>query len=107
LDSNALFTIGLIINELLTNSEKYAFPGDRRGQISIELLQKEPGILALQYADNGVGISENSLHGTSDGFGLKLVHLLTDQLKGTISLEREKGTRYAITFPIQHTMKKS
>jgi PAS domain S-box-containing protein len=107
LDSNALFTIGLIINELLTNSEKYAFPGDRRGEISIELLQKEPGILALQYADNGVGISENSLHGQSDGFGLKLVHLLTDQLKGTISLEREKGTRYTITFPIQHTMKKS
>ncbi|HBY18758.1 MAG TPA: hypothetical protein DEH00_06275 [Candidatus Marinimicrobia bacterium] len=107
LDSNVLFTVGLIINELLTNSGKHAFPGDRGGNISIEFFQKEPGILVLRYADNGIGLSGTVYHGQTPGFGLKLVHLLTGQLRGSITRQGEKGTLYIITFPIQQTLKKS
>ncbi|MCD6234560.1 MAG: PAS domain S-box protein [Candidatus Marinimicrobia bacterium] len=101
LDPNTLFTIGLIINELLTNSYKYAFPEGRQGQITLEFLQKDSNTLALHYSDNGVGFTQKPLQDQTGGFGLKLIYLLTDQLKGSITLHGQGGTQCIITFPMK------
>ena len=89
---------GLIVNELLSNSLKHAFPGGREGEIRIEM-----GLLNGQYfimvKDNGIGFPEDSDYRKSTALGLKLVNALTGQLNGIMELEGSEGTKITITFP--------
>ena len=88
---------GLIVNELISNSLKHAFPGGRAGEIQIRIYEADRRVV-LEIADNGVGLPANyDLH-TSESLGLQLVNLLVEQLDGSISLEREKGTKFTIAF---------
>ncbi|MEM9984398.1 MAG: tetratricopeptide repeat protein [Bacteroidota bacterium] len=87
LDVDTAVPLGLIVNELITNSLKYAFPDGRVGSISISLKRTARG-LELFVADDGVGAA-NELSGTS--FGSQLVNLLTQQLGGRIEQGRENG----------------
>ncbi|RAJ07458.1 histidine kinase dimerization/phosphoacceptor domain -containing protein [Arenibacter echinorum] len=90
--------IGLIVNELITNSLKYAFPNSLTGVITISLVQK-PAHLELTVTDNGIGINKgNQTHGT--GFGTQLISLLTKQLDGKMVLHQDKGT--SVSFEFQH-----
>jgi two-component sensor histidine kinase len=90
--------IGLIVNELITNSLKYAFPNSLNGVITISLVQK-PAHLELTVTDNGIGIIKgNQTHGT--GFGTQLISLLTKQLDGKMVLNQDKGT--SVSFEFQH-----
>ncbi|MCM4169143.1 Serine-protein kinase RsbW [Arenibacter antarcticus] len=90
--------IGLIVNELITNSLKYAFPDNSEGTITIELVETE-SLLELKVTDNGVGFTEESeVIGT--GFGTKLVKLLTQQLDGKMVLKNSDGI--SISFEFQH-----
>ncbi len=89
---------GLIINELVTNAFKYAFPGEQRGEISIALSHSNNDY-SLEVSDNGVGLPMDIDFQTISSFGLYLVNLLTQQLKGTIEIDRSKGTSIKITFP--------
>lgn len=87
LDVDTAVPLGLIVNELITNSLKYAFPDNRLGEITVSLRQNDK-ILELIVRDNGVG-SANVKEGTS--FGSKLVGLLTAQLGGKIEVDTEEG----------------
>ncbi|MCL5035898.1 MAG: PAS domain S-box protein [Chloroflexi bacterium] len=88
---------GLIINELVSNSLKYAFPGNRKGRISIVLNNdKEKFILAIK--DDGVGMPANIDYKKTDTLGLQLVKTLAEQLDGNIELIRERGTEFKIEF---------
>lgn len=98
---------GLIINELVTNSFKYAFPkiGDvKKGvsdyQIQVSLNLDSENTRALIVNDNGIGLPENLDFRNSSTLGLSLVSVLTQQLKGSIELDKTKGTKFKITFPI-------
>lgn len=92
LDVDTAVPIGLIVNELLTNSLKYAFPEDRNGKIQLSLQELDKNQLKLVVADNGVGQSEDTTpKGT--GFGSQLVQLLTSQLQGSMQADYSGGTK--------------
>ncbi|HSF31536.1 MAG TPA: histidine kinase dimerization/phosphoacceptor domain -containing protein [Candidatus Tectomicrobia bacterium] len=92
---------GLILNELLSNALKYAFPQGQQGNISIAL-RADPGQeVTLTVKDAGVGLPAGLDFRDSDSLGLQLVCLLTEQLGGTIALERSGGTAFAVTFPLE------
>jgi PAS domain S-box-containing protein len=103
LDMDQAIPCGLIINELLTNALKYAFPGDRQGVFAIEAFNSDDATqVTLIIGDDGIGLPEDvDIHGINT-LGLKLVHGLVNQLGGTVEIGRpEKGTRYTIRFPMQ------
>jgi two-component sensor histidine kinase len=92
--------LGLIVNELVSNSLKHAFPsgGTRGGEIRIELHPRGEGWLALVVSDNGVGLAPDVDLETVSSLGLRLVSMLTQQLRGTLALDRTGGTTFCITF---------
>jgi two-component system, sensor histidine kinase PdtaS len=97
LDVDTAVPIGLIVNELLTNSLKYAFPKGQKGIVTLSLKDIGENRMQLRIADNGIGKPLNALpHGT--GFGTQLVTLLTRQLDGTIQQEVNDGTIISIQF---------
>ena len=94
---------GLIINELVTNALKHAFPGERRGNVQVCLREPCPGQLSLSVADDGVGLAEDFDIETSSSLGLTLVATLVDQLKGQLAITHAHGARFDITFPVDVT----
>jgi PAS domain S-box-containing protein len=88
---------GLIINELVTNSLKYAFPGSRKGHISIDVSYNNTHYI-LKIADDGVGMPEGYEIDKPVTLGLQLVNTLVFQLDAELMLERNNGTCYTITF---------
>jgi PAS domain S-box-containing protein len=87
--------IGLMINELVSNSLKHAFPERRKGEIAISV-QKVDHTLTILYKDNGVGIPEGFDWRNAPSLGLRLVISLVEQLSGTIELDRTVGTVFII-----------
>jgi PAS domain S-box-containing protein len=100
LDIDTAVPCGLIINEIVSNSLKHAFKGDRKGEILIELKQTEPDKFLLIIGDNGVGMPEGFTLETSDSLGIQLIQALTDQLEGKMLVENEpgNGVKYIINF---------
>jgi PAS domain S-box-containing protein len=113
LDLDMAIPCGLIINELVSNALKYAFPsgeggtlseggppdGDRRDEICVQLRAQENGRLALVVSDNGVGLPPGLDLNSPESLGLRLVSMLAQQLRGSLELDRSGGTRFTITFP--------
>lgn len=98
LDVDRAIPIGLIVNELITNSLKYAFPDNRNGEITITLSETDSHLL-LKVSDNGIGFEKSSgIKGT--GFGTQLIHLLTHQLDGKMTLITNRGTQVFFEFQI-------
>ncbi|MGZ4846226.1 MAG: PAS domain S-box protein [Halobacteriota archaeon] len=87
----------LIINELVSNAIKYAFPNGRSGEITIALARAS-GADVLTIADDGVGLPADMDTKKTESLGLQLVTGLVDQLDGSITLDRTKGTTFIITF---------
>lgn len=97
---DAAVPFGLILNELLSNALKHAFPDGRPGDIRIELVRGPDQQAILRVVDTGVGFPEDfDIHHT-DSLGLQLVCALAEQLQGTITLERHEGTAFTLTFPL-------
>ena len=89
---------GLILNELISNSLKYAFPDPEcEGTIHLSIKYEGPNVV-IEVRDNGIGLPEGFNLEKSDALGLQLVYTLTDQLDGQIEFDSEKGTRYFIKF---------
>ncbi|HEV7231819.1 MAG TPA: PAS domain S-box protein [Bacteroidia bacterium] len=88
---------GLIINEILSNALKYAFPKNRAGKIDIRLTHKNQEI-TLVISDNGIGLPAHIDYNNTESLGLQLVVTLVDQLGGSIKLDRSKGTKFTIVF---------
>lgn len=97
LDVKRLQPLGIIINELLTNSMKYAFPDMKSGKIMVSATLKENHVTII-IADNGVGMSDSITFENSNGFGLMLVNGLIAQIKGTMRIEHSNGTQSIIEF---------
>ena len=91
---------GLIINELVSNSIKYAFPFNRSGKIRIELI-KQGNKINLKVSDNGVGLPDNLDVENTDTLGLQLVYILVSQLDGDIKVINKKGTTFLFNFTIK------
>ncbi len=98
LDISQAIPVGLIMNEILTNSLKYAFPGGRPGRISISS-EKKDGAYLIRISDNGVGIPGDFDWQKSNTLGMRLIHGLVSQVDGTITLDRGHGTSYTIRIP--------
>lgn len=92
---------GLIINELVSNALKYAFPEQRRGTIKLELSEQDKWV-TLVVSDNGIGLPSDFDYLDTETLGLQLVTTLIKQLSGEISLVTESGTRFEITFKQQN-----
>ncbi|NND94443.1 MAG: hypothetical protein HKN45_06215 [Flavobacteriales bacterium] len=88
---------GLIINELVSNTFKHAFPNGRRGELKISVKERE-GRMAILIADNGVGVPKEWKLEENETLGIQLVYTLTEQLDGDIEFSGERGTKYLITF---------
>jgi two-component sensor histidine kinase len=95
----------MIVNELLTNAFKYAFPAGRRGEVTVRL-SAEGGYYRLCVADDGVGLGA-AAGATGATLGLQLVQSLVSQLGGEMSIERQDGTCIAIRFPARGRVRPS
>jgi two-component sensor histidine kinase len=99
LDINKAIPCGLIISELVTNSLKHGFPDGKKGEINVDFHLNENNDYSLIISDNGVGIPKDFTLQTTKSLGLRLVNMLIQQLKGTIELDRDQGTKIEIRFP--------
>jgi len=98
LDINSAIPCGLILNELISNALKHAFPNGRTGVIRIGLKRGAGGAVELRVADDGVGFPEETDFRQAESFGLQIVNLLVHQLEATIDLDRANGTAFIVTF---------
>jgi two-component sensor histidine kinase len=89
---------GLVINELVSNALKHAFPKGRDGEITIRLQRAGANQIALTVSDNGIGFPEQIDFRKSPSLGLTLINSLVEQLDGTMELDRRGGTAFTITF---------
>lgn len=101
LDIDTAVPIGLITNELMTNSLKYAFTNQSKGEISIRLHTDADGMIQLEISDNGEFLLKEELKENEGGFGTLLVQLLTKQLGGHLEKSNDEGTYIVIRFPRQ------
>jgi two-component sensor histidine kinase len=90
--------VGLIINELLTNAFKYAFPDKNPGTILVGLSEAEEDFCLITVSDNGVGLPANFIPESSSSLGMYIVRLLAEQLDGTLQIDRTNGTTFNIRF---------
>jgi PAS domain S-box-containing protein len=98
LDINNAIPCGLILNELISNALKYAFPDGREGEITVGFRRRPDARLELFVRDNGVGLPAGLDIRRAPTLGLQLVNLLTGQLDGTLELNRERGTELRVVF---------
>jgi len=102
LDLERAVPCGLLLNELVTNAYKHAFPGERCGEIVIELCKKATDCICISISDNGVGLPPDADLAQGSSLGLQLVQLFVEQLHGTAEITRGTGTRMSISFPHAH-----
>ncbi len=98
-EEKVIFPMGVIINELITNSIKHGFHSTERGIISISISVVN-GLAKLRYQDNGVGFDGNSI-AQSSGLGTTLIKLFTQQLKGTSRYVSDNGLRFELDIPLR------
>lgn len=98
IDSSRSVTLGLVINELVQNALKYAFPDDRPGEVRVEF-QRSGDHYQLTVTDNGVGFSAKS-EAVGTGNGRRLIQAMTQQLGGTLTVETDGGSTFSLTFPV-------
>ncbi len=101
LDVDSAIPVGLIVNELLTNSFKHAFPNHRKGNINVTCKHISEERILLEVADNGIGIEESEKKDSKgSGFGTQLIDLLIQQLDGSIMTINGNGTRIRMKFEL-------
>ncbi len=94
--------LGLVLNELISNSLKYAFPGDQAGVISIETKKHNENNIILTIADDGIGMPDVHKWKKTNTLGLRLVRdLVEKQINGSIDCESQNGTKYIINFNLE------
>jgi len=89
---DTVIPLGLIVNELISNCLKYAFPDGQKGLIQVEL-KEEGDELCLGVKDDGVGFSNLNRDNLGTSFGYRLIHALNQQLRATLDIDGSQGTR--------------
>ena len=103
LDMDTAMPCGLLVNEIVSNSYKYAFPNQEKGTIQIDFKKNDNKII-LFIQDNGVGFPEEYDLEKSESLGMQLIQALTSQLDGDLVVSRENGTSFKISFPYPKTI---
>jgi PAS domain S-box-containing protein len=98
LDIETAIPCGLILNELVSNALKYAFPDERGGKITVEFFSDEKDNYNFVIKDNGIGLPGNVSINNASSLGLRLVQSLVAQLEAKININRDNGTSYEIVF---------
>jgi len=101
MEAGQLIPIGLILNEAITNSIKYAFPKEG-GTICISLLSAGPDLLELIISDNGIGLPADFDARTTRSLGMQMIRMLTKQLDGRLDISGSPGVRIAVRFPLKY-----
>jgi two-component sensor histidine kinase/DNA-binding response OmpR family regulator len=101
IDIEKAVPLGLIINELLTNALKYAFPDGRAGKMTVRIESTPGNMLKLTVADDGVGLPAGIDVNDPATLGLQLVSTLAEQLRGSLEARPQPGAAFTITFPKQ------
>jgi PAS domain S-box-containing protein len=91
--------LGLVLNELVTNSLKYAFPEGRGGRVVISVGSHAPGAARVSVADDGVGLAAGVDLDNSSGLGFRIVHMLVEQLHGELEVEPRNGLKVTVRVP--------
>ncbi len=102
-DLDTAVPLGLIVNELVSNALKHAFPDGRRGTLALDFGTDPDGRFVLAVADDGAGLPADFDLGRARSLGLRLVHRLAHQLGGDVVLDRAGGTAFRISFPPHRT----
>ena len=97
-DLNTMVPLGLLLNELITNSFKHAFKGRNEGHINLSIHPADGDGYDLRYSDDGVGIPLEKLQADSGTLGVSLIESLVDQLNGRMSVDGQAGANYHIRF---------
>ncbi len=98
LPAEILSSLGILINELVTNSAKYAFGEMDEGRISLSASRIDDRV-RIEYEDNGRGLPESAAGATPGGFGMELILIIVKQIKGRLTMEKGAGARFVIEFP--------
>jgi len=98
LDVNQAIPCGLILNELVSNSLKHAFPGNQKGEVKVTLSESPSKQITLSVSDNGIGIKPGVNFNNPDTLGIQLVRDLSNQIQATLSLDRKSGAKVKIVF---------
>ncbi len=98
LDIASAMPCGLLLNELISNAIKHAFPESRAGVIRIGLKRRPGGLIEVRVADDGIGFPKDLDFRKANSFGLQIVNLLAGQLEAAIELDRTNGTAFTVTF---------
>jgi len=99
LDINQAVPLGLILNELISNALKHAFPHNSGGRIRIRMQPEKEKTYQLTVSDNGIGFPGKLDFRNTDSLGMQLVTDLTRQIRGALRMENDAGTRFTILFP--------
>jgi PAS domain S-box-containing protein len=97
---NTVISCGLLVHEVLSNCLQHAFPAPQAGAIAITLRADPAGQVTLTIRDTGVGMPADWEVRDAEGFGLRLVRALTQQLQGTLVVARDRGTCVTLRFPV-------
>ncbi len=98
LDMDQAIPCGLLLNEILTNAFKHAFPGQEEGKVKISLHENNERIITLKVEDNGIGIPKDIKQGKNGSLGMKLIHTLTQQLGGNLEITGNSGSCFTLNF---------
>ena len=91
---------GLLVNEIVTNSLKHAFPNERKGEVKIDIKMDGENYV-MKISDNGIGIPGNINFDEEKSMGVQLIKMLTEQLDAKVEINRDYGTEYIMTFKSQ------
>ena len=91
---------GLILNELMSNAFKHAFPNERTGRVEIRL-ERDAERIEMVVEDDGVGMDETFDPATAESLGMQLVVTLVEQLYGELEIRRGPGTTFRVRFPAE------
>lgn len=104
MDVSQAVPLGLILNEAITNSIKYAFPDKQEGKISISLLNSTDDYFILKIADNGTGLPPDFDSRKSNSLGMRLMLGLSGDLEGTFTIQNENGTAVSVEFEYNYAL---
>ncbi len=102
-DMDTAMPCGLLINEIVSNSLKYAFPDERNGEIKIELRKLPDQMVMMSISDDGIGLAEDFTIEKSETLGHQLIIALANQLDGELNVSHENGTSFSVTFKYPKT----
>jgi two-component sensor histidine kinase len=98
LDINIAIPLGLIANEIISNSIKHAFPGDLNGEITIKMITEDDKYI-LSIGDNGVGLPDEFDYHNTSSLGMQLINSLSNLIDADLEIINNNGTNYKLIFP--------